>query len=332
MKLNEIDLSKTLAVTHCDFDGESPIILNKFFNIEYAKSISCNYSEDLELESLRSGSFENVVYTDFTPSESCRKAIIENNIKCLIIDHHESVKEEIEEFCKSYYNVEYIYDINKCGTKLYYEWLKEQGYIGNNVCEHLVELTNTYDLYKKDSPLWKEAENCNRLLYSSGKYYYKDDRLKCFETFINSMVWKLQNMNEFKFVAWEMEKIQGDINKENELFESIIRNASKEISTRKDSKGHYFIVYTCKSKISAIASRILDKYKKVDYCIILNDYNPNDIKISLRSRDNFDLLSLCGTSGHSNACGINADSVGDVTKFANDLKNKVIFELGYKEN
>ena len=57
-----------------------------------------------------------------------------------------------------------------------------------------------------------------------------------------------------------MEKIQGDIKKENELFESIVKNASSEISTRKDSKGHYFIVYTCRSKISAIASRILEKY------------------------------------------------------------------------
>ena len=332
MKLNEIDLSKTVMVHHIDFDGWIPYVLSLYFQINYEKFIPTNYNENTELESLQSGLYETVIYVDFTPSESCQKAIVEHNIRCLILDHHESVCEEIKEFCKNYSNAEYIYNIDKCGTKLYCEWLKEQGYVGNEVSEHLVELTNTYDLYKKSSPLWKEAENCNRLLYSSGKYYYKDDRLKCFETFINSMIWKLQNMNEFKFVGWEMEKIQSDINKENELFESIIRNASKEISTRKDSKGHYFIVYTCKSKISAIASRILDKYKKVDYCIILNDYNPNDIKISLRSRDNFDLLTLNHTSGHSNACGINADSVGDVTKFANDLKNKVIFELGYKEN
>ena len=79
MKLNEIDLSKTLFVEHCDWDGIQPYILNKFFNIDYAKSISVNYGEDLELESLQSGLYENVIYVDFTPSETCQKVIIENN-------------------------------------------------------------------------------------------------------------------------------------------------------------------------------------------------------------------------------------------------------------
>lgn len=337
MKLNEIDLSKTLMTSHLDADGTIPIVLNRFFQINYAKELMSNYNEDLENDDLSSGLYDTIIYTDFIPNVRAREIIKEKNMKCLIIDHHESVKEEIEQFCKEYDRCEYIFNNEKCGSKLYYEWLlSENGYKGNKVADYLITLTDTYDLYKKNDSLFSESDKLNRLLYSSAKWYIlksnPTDRISAYETFINSMVWKLQNMNEFKFVIWEMEKIQGDIRKENELFESIIGNASKEISTRKDCRGHYFILYNCKSKISAIASRILDKYKKVDYCIILNDYNPNDIKISLRSRDNFDLLTLNHTSGHSNACGINADSVGDVTKFANDLKTKVIFELGYKEN
>ena len=334
MKLNEIDLDKTIICSHLDLDGSLPIILNKFFQINYAKEVMTNYGEDTENSDLSSGLYNTVIYTDFTPNDRAREIIKDKNMKCLIIDHHESVKESMEEFCKDYPNTEYIFDVNKCGTKLYYEWLLSQGYKGNKVSDYIVELTDTYDLFKKESPLFVEADKLNRLLYSSAKWYIlrsnPTDRISAYETFINSMVWKMQNMNEFKFVAWEMEKIQGDINKENEIFESLIKNASKEISTRKDERGKYFCVFSCKSKISAIASRVLEKYKKVDYCIILNDYDPDNIKISLRSRDNFDLLSLCGTSGHSNACGVDTNFVKDINKYANNLKNKTIYELGYK--
>ena len=335
IKLNEIDLDKTYQISHLDTDGTIPIVLNKFFQINYAKEVMSNYGEDAENSDLSSGLYNTVIYTDFTPNDRAREIIKEKNMKCLIIDHHESVKESMEEFCKDYLNAEYIFDVNKCGTKLYYEWLLSQGYKGNKVSDYIVELTDTYDLFKKESSLFSEADKLNRLLYSSAKWYIlksnPTDRISAYETFINSMVWKMQNMNEFKFVAWEMEKIQGDINKENEIFESLIKNASKEISTRKDERGKYFCVFSCKSKISAIASRVLEKYKKVDYLLIINDYNQDDPKVSLRSRE-INLLDLNFTSGHELACGIDSEKVGDMKEFVRKLKNKEIFELGYKEN
>jgi len=334
MKLNEINLDKALFISHIDCDGSIPIALNRFFQINYSKEIMTNYGEELENSDLSSGLYETVVYTDFSPNDRAKEIIKEKGIKCLVIDHHESVKEPMEEFTKSYPNAEYIFDNEKCGTKLYYEWLKSQGYEGNKVSDYIVELTDTYDLYKKGSPLFSEADKLNRLLYSSAKWYIlksnPTDRISAYETFINSMVWKTQNMNDFKFVAWETEKIQGDINKENEIFENLIRNASKEISTRKDSQGRYFCVFSCKSKVSAIASRILEKYKKLDYCVIVNDYDQDEPKISLRSRE-FDLLNLNHASGHSNACGINADEVESMKDYAEGLKSKRIYEIGYRE-
>ena len=43
MKLNEIDLDKTLCTSHLDLDGSLPIILNKLFEINYAKEVMSNY-------------------------------------------------------------------------------------------------------------------------------------------------------------------------------------------------------------------------------------------------------------------------------------------------
>ena len=330
MKLKELNLDKTLKISHVDFDGISPVILDKFFNIQYSNTICTNYGEDLELESLKSGIYETVIYTDFTPSEICQKEIINNNINCLIIDHHIASKEEMENFCQNYSKVEYIFDNEKCGTKLYYEWLKEQGYKGNEVSDYIVELTNTYDLYKQDDELWNIAEQCNRLLYATAMWGYKTDRLKMYEFFINNMLWKMQNADNFFFNNLENTKIMADLKKENEIFENLVKNASSEISTRKDSKGNYFAVFNCNSKISAVANRLLKKYSKLSYCIIINEYDKENPKISLRSKNDFDLLNLNYAQGHSNASGISSEEVADIKDFCKKLKNKEIYELGYK--
>ena len=257
MKLNEIDLDKTLFVEHCDVDGLMPYILNKFFKINFTDSISTNYGELLELEPIKNNNYQNVIYIDFTPSESIRKIIEEKQMNVLILDHHLAVKEEIEEWCKSYSKVEYIFDNERCGTKIYYDYLMENGYKDktNSVVEYIVNLTNTYDLYRQNNELWSNAEALNRLLYCTGKFWEKENRFKCFEFFINNMLWKMQNADHFFFNSLEQSKINADISKENQLFEGLVNNAPKEINTRKDSKGYYFAIFYCNSKISAICNR-----------------------------------------------------------------------------
>ena len=335
MNFNVSNYDNWLFITHCDLDGQIPYILNKFFNINYAKSISTNYNEDLELESVQSGLYENIVYVDFTPSETVRNVIKEKQINVIIFDHHIAVKEEIEQFVKDYEDkVTYIFDNDRCGTKIYYDYLMENGYKDktNSVVEYIVNLTNTYDLYRQNDELWSEADQLNRLLYSSGKFYIKDDRFKCFEFFINNMLWKMQNADYFFFNSLEQSKINADISKENQLFEGLVNNAPKEISTRKDSKGFYFAVFHCNSKISAICNRLLAKYKKLTYVVCINNFDKENPKISLRSREGFNLLDLNYCKGHENACGISENEVGNMKEFVKKLENKEIYELGYKDN
>lgn len=334
MRLCELDLNKTLFVEHCDLDGIMPYILSKFFKIDYFKFISTNYNEDSELDDLKSGLYDNVIYVDFSPSELCRKEIICKKIKCVTIDHHIAVKEEMDDFCDVYDNAEYIFDNDKCGTKLYYEWLKSQGYKGNSVSDYIVNLTDVYDLYRQDSELWEVADKLNRLLYSSCAWYVLKanslNRIGAYKFFINTILWKMENTECFFFNNLEMQKINSDLKKENDIFDNLISNASSEISTRKDSEGNYFAVFKCNSKISAIASRMLNKYKSLKYCVIINEYDIDNPRISLRSRDGFDLLRLNYASGHSNASGVNYD--GDMKVLVENLKSKKLYELGYKEN
>ena len=146
------------------------------------------------------------------------------------------------------------------------------------------------------------------------------------------MLWKMQNADHFFFNSLEQSKINADISKENQLFEGLVNNASKEISTRKDEKGLYFVVFHCNSKISAICNRLLTKYKKLTYVICINNYDKENPKISLRSREGFNLLSLTFCKGHENACGVSEDDVGSMKEFVKKLENKEIYDLGYKEN
>ena len=92
MKLNEIDLDKTIICSHLDLDGSLPIILNRFFQINYAKEVMTNQGEDTENSDLTSGLYNTVMYTDFTPNDRARESIKDKNMKYLIIDHHSSVK------------------------------------------------------------------------------------------------------------------------------------------------------------------------------------------------------------------------------------------------
>lgn len=338
MKLNELDLSKTLFISHVDMDGVLPYILNKFFNIEYGKTILTNYNEDQEHSDLESGRYDNIIYVDFSPNESARAIIKNLNLNCLVIDHHIAVNQELTDFSKDFYKLEYIFNNEKCGTKLYYEWLKEQGYQGNEVSDYIVELTDTYDLYKREHELWNECDKCNRLLYVTCKWYLLRnnpfDRMNAYEFFINSMLWKMQNANHFFWNTLETSKISEDIKKENQIFEDLINNASTKISTRKDCKGHYFAIFNCTSKISAIAYRMLQKYKKLDYCIAINNFDEKNPTISLRSREGFNLLNLKSVKGHEQAGGINFEDVTNIFNldketFTNNLRNKKIYELGY---
>ena len=292
--------NNVLFVSHIDLDGFMPIVLNQFFNIEYGKEINTNYGEELEVSEL--SNYKNVIYVDFTPCENARKVIDDNKINCIVIDHHESQYEEISNWCKDLDYVEYIYDNDRSGTLIYYDWLLSLGYKGNNVTDYLSKVVSIYDLFQKDNELWEVADNLNRLLYSSGKYYLTDKK-ECFSFFISTMLWKCQNAESFFFSKLELSKIMVDKKKEDDIFLNLVNNAKSELSTRQDEKGDYFCVFKCKSKISAICFKLLEKYKKLSYVICINDYDVDKPKISVRSREDFDCLSLEGVKGHKNAGG-----------------------------
>lgn len=289
-----------------DLDGIFPLVLNRYCEIPFYKEISTNYNERGEHSDLEQlGAEDLALYVDFTPDEEARQIIETNQVSCLIIDHHESQYEPIIEWQKSYNKVEYIYDVTKSGTYLYYEFLCNNDYPvkGNKVAKEVCTLVSTYDLWQKDSPLWEQAQNLNRLMWKLPNWAYKDNPLKLHEYFINGQLWKLQNSDKFFFNRFEMEKINADIKMEQKLFNEFI-SGKRQIKTRKDSKGNYFSIIVLNKKVSAICSMLLEKYKKLDYIICINDYDKDSPKISVRSKEHINVLDFQGVKGHPQAGGV----------------------------
>ena len=297
-------MNNRLAVFHIDLDGLGCVALAKFFSSQLGISDIWirNYTdyEDGTFEYNRVKEYQEIWFFDFTPDEKCRQVIQENSMTCIIGDHHAKVKEEIDKWD---YNKTYIYREDISGTEIFFNFLVDTFHIEDtDVIKEFVQLVTTYDLYKEESPLWKSAQDLNRLLFKVCDYSRKDlDKYKLFFDIIDH---KFSIQDHFEFNKIEKIKIQEAVKKEEELFNKIISNPGKYIKTRKDSIGRYFCIIQLNSKISITCNKLLAKYSKVDYIMAINTYNPDNPSISLRSRKGINLLEYEGVSGHEEAAGM----------------------------
>lgn len=314
------NLDDILFVTHTDLDGIGNIIINRYYNLNFGKEISTNY-DDKEEHPLLS-SFKKVIYTDFSPDEEARNLIDNLGLDCVVVDHHESINNEILEWSQKNQKVEYVYAQDKSGTKLYYEYLLKNGYKENSVLKRFCDLVSTYDLWEKSSEDWIEAQNLNRLMWKLVNWSKKNDNIAMHTFFINGQLWKFQNLDSYYFNKMETTKIGEDIKKENQLFNEYI-TGKKQIKTRKDPEGNFFAVIRASSKVSILCNRLLEKYKKLRYILCINEYDKENLKLSVRSVDDFDILQFENVEGHSNAGGYS----NCTNEFCEDVWNGKVYSL-----
>jgi len=317
---------KTLISTHNDLDAVGSMIVTRYYAyLLNNPDIWSNGYEDIDYAYEDLKKYELIIYPDFSPDEKARKIIQENNIVCYIFDHHEVVYNDIIEWKKEYKNVHYVYTTEFSGAKIFYNFIKENYSIEiNPVLEQFIEYVSIYDTWEKNNPSWIIAQNLNRLLYKSINYKIKN--IHKYDLFIDMMNSKFNNDTSFSFNRLEEIKINQDIKKEKELFQSIISKPNVLIKSRKDSKGNYFAIIKCNSKISAICNMILEKYKKLDYIIAINYFDENNPKVSLRSKEHFNLLELQNVKGHENSAGYENPTI----EFCSKLWDNTLYEIPYK--
>lgn len=290
---------KKLYIIHNDLDGIGNYVLIKYYNLQYDDLISMGY-EDYDVHENKIKEYtkdDTIVFVDFAPNENYMNLIEHNNINCIVYDHHSSVYELLKNW--KYDKFTYFYEETLSGTAIFYK--NDSNFVKKSkIVQDFVTLVSTYDTYNKKSELWIEAENLNRLLFKLIRY--QDDTLHKYDTFLKSMFYKFDNLQDFSFSSFEKTKIQEDIKKEKNMYFELINGGSRTIKTRIDKEGNYFCIIKLTSKISSISNMLLEKYKKVQYVICINDYN-SDLKLSLRSREGFSLLNFENVKGHERSAG-----------------------------
>jgi oligoribonuclease NrnB/cAMP/cGMP phosphodiesterase (DHH superfamily) len=305
---------KTLLMTHVDLDGVGNIILAKYFKLPVDDYILVDYDQldDLEFnQSLRK--YTNIYLTDLNIQDETYNVLVENNISFLVFDHHQTTEKFSED-------PRVTWDITQSGTKLFYNYLsKGKRVLG--IVRDFVELVDTYDMWRLESPLREDSENLNRVFFHS--INYQAQGYQKYEPFIKNQFKKFERYNNWKFLPSEVDKI--NIAKAKEVQDC--QEAENLLTFREDSKGKVFGLFMARRNISKVCSYLLCKYQNLDYIICINTYNQGTDynKVAVRSRE-FNTVSLRNIEGHAHASG------GIFSRqFLTDLWAGKINELGYKE-
>lgn len=322
-------------ISHSDIDGCIPFLLDTYFKEGFDCNMSLNY-HDYEREDFDYSVFSKyneIVFSDFSPNQKALDLMIENNVHLIVVDHHASFYELYQnnkEKLESLQNkglIEIHFDNTKSGSGLYFDYLKEKHSKGrtSKIINQIVTLADTYDLFKTESPLWEEALSLNRLMWKSYNWFAKDSfDIKKFDKFLKLLQYKVDNLNDFEFNRYESNAIKESIEKENEAYKKAISN----ILVREDDEGKTFGIIRMRAKVSITAHNILKNYPKLDYLLIINEFNKEELKLSGRSRG-FNLLRLNYLRGHASASG----SEPLDNEFLEKLWRGVsVYELGYRED
>lgn len=314
---------KTILLTHVDLDGGISWFVLDYFNVHYDKVLMCDYNrfeDEKEYNTLLE--YDLIIMTDYSVSAEIVEKLLKENKKVKILDHHQNENADLLKQIKNE-NFEFYFDDTKAGCMLCYEYYKPKNVRVKRSFHQLVELANTYDLFKKTDSLWGDAQNLNRVFYGCFSWGEEDPVEKT--RFIREY-WtnKISKHSEWFWTDFEKKKISSAIEKETKQF-----NESKSsLKKYTDDKGIRFGITVAKSKVSLVALKLLEQNEDIKYIVMINTYSGSWDKLSLRSRDEkeFDCNSFEQCKGHSCASGGEVDQ-----QFASKLYKGMI-NLTYKEN
>lgn len=287
---------KRLLISHVDLDGFGIIAIAKHFNnkLNFTSIISEDYGfDDVPEKWDFVKTFDEVIIADLSVSKEKTEELRNLGIRVEFYDHHSTADWLAEDEFSSF-------DINRSGTKIFFEdYVVKRIKRYPAIIEEFVELVNTYDLWKQDSPLWDKAKNLNDVLYGLKDWDIKEGNIESLYKFFDLFEKKVENFDSWKETELEKRIIENATRRENEVYEK----AKKMMQIRVDKKGKIFGVITATSKISLVCSRILKEQKNLDYIIAFNTWGGLTGKLSFRSKNDFNCNDIGIANGHDVAAG-----------------------------
>lgn len=296
---------KTIILTHNDLDGAGAYFVLEYFNVSYDEIRICNYNDfDVEEEFQKLLKFDKIILTDYSVTKQIVERLLEQNKQVLIIDHHANPQtQELNSISNP--NFEYVFNNEKSGTLLTYEYFKPANVRTKKIFNQLITLIDAYDLYKTESELWEDAQNCNRIFYGCIGWGEKETDIKRYQFIKDYWFSKIAKFNDWQWSDFEKKKITPAIATEDKQFYSAVSTMRKYT----DDQNHKYAVIAVEKKVSIVCNRILKEHLDVDYVIAINTFNKSWDKISLRSlkEKNFNCNQFEQVKGHDQAAGGEVD-------------------------
>ena len=94
-----------------------------------------------------------VYFVDVTPSVPLMKSLLKKAAKVVVIDHHETVRDALNEIEDD--KLELIFDMNKCGSRLVWDYCQEE-FTLHEAVPPLIQYIEDRDLWRWELPMSKE--------------------------------------------------------------------------------------------------------------------------------------------------------------------------------
>lgn len=235
---------------------------------------------------------KNVYMLDFSYKRDILKELCNKAKNVMIIDHHKSFIEDVNNLESECQNFAYIFNEDKCGAELSWEYM-----FPNTEVPWFIKYIGDRDLWKWELPYSKEI---NRALYFLGYTFYdyenKTPPWKKLEQLLNEKPFQIQKklIERGKYIL-EQEEQEVKIACSNSIrcnFEDCVVRLT-----------------TCSPHLrSEVGNKIAETYTDCDFVAVWRyDFSNDHWYISLRNRNpEKDLTPYAekyGGGGHSHACG-----------------------------
>ncbi|WP_457639410.1 DHH family phosphoesterase [Persephonella sp.] len=272
-------MGKTVCIYHgncTDGTTAAAVLLKKYpdcklFPVEHG------YTQDILEEILKNVDSDTTVYiVDFSLKEEDLKKLLSMAKEVINIDHHISVKELLEKLDKQYPNYRYVFNNNRSGASLTWE------YLFGSEPPWIVRYVEDQDIWK-----WEYGENTKYVnLYLLPLTNKPEEVLKLFDRPVEEIIEKGKVIASFTDYL-----INRYVERAKETLVKIGNYTVKAFNT------NYFQ--------SEIGNILATKYNQA---VLLYTIQGKDVKMSFRSNtghkpDALDLAKELGGGGHRNAAG-----------------------------
>lgn len=314
MFLNQVKDKVVYQVSHKDLDGAACLVTSIFLNSEYSLfkdfhfSIITNSGFQKEMLSNRKVLLADIIiFTDISPDASVFKYLDSINKPYILIDHHIGVYEEFSKILEI--GKTYFFSDKYSGSKLLMDLYEEGGLTIKPILKDYNNLVSIYDTWQKNDELFEKGKNLSNSMYGflpyelQGKISDED----FYSYYLSYMLNKLQTFrgDTYTFDRKEMDIIRKAKEKETRYYKSALKTKKERI----DGEGNLYCYFEAPSKISFIASKLLEGNKNYRYVVCRSNFWKNkDLKFSLRSveggADVSEIARKWGGNGHTESAGI----------------------------